>query len=90
MKRLVQRVLIALAATFAVVYLGDWAVFQLRGAPHSTIVVQRYLTVPLKGNKEEFENLGPIEVPCCIALFSQDGKEPCWQLRRKAVENTKL
>ena len=29
MKQLVQRVLVALAATFAVVYLGDWAIFQI-------------------------------------------------------------
>jgi hypothetical protein len=90
MRRLLQRILIALAATFAVVYLGDWAIFRLRGAPLSTVTVQRYLTVPLKGNKQEFDNLGSIEIPCCISLFSQDGKEPCWQLRRKSIENTKL
>ena len=90
MRRLLQRTLVALAATLAVTYLGDWAVFKIRGAPHSTVTVQRYLTVPLKGNKQEFDNLGSVQVPCCVSIFSQDGQEPCWRLRRQPIENTKL
>jgi hypothetical protein len=40
------------------------------------------VTIPLKDNKQEFDYLGSIDVPCSISLFSQQGQSPCWQLRR--------
>ena len=86
----VWRVLVILAATFVAVYGGDWAIFKLRGSPQSKVTVQRYLTVPLKGNKQEYDDLGTIDVPCSISLFSQGGETPCWQLRHNRTQNTKL
>ena len=76
------RVLVALAAAFVVIYAGDWAVYKLRGSPRSSVTVNRYVTIPLKGNKQEFDYLGSIDVPCSVSLFSQAGQAPCWQLRR--------
>jgi hypothetical protein len=75
-------VLVVLAAVFTATYAGDWALFKLRGAPRSKVTVNRYVTIPLKGNKQEIDYLGSIDVPCSILLFSQDGQSPCWQLRR--------
>jgi hypothetical protein len=77
-----QRVLVVLAAAFVVIYGGDWAVYKLRGSPRSTVTVNRYVTIPLKGNKQEFYYLGSIDVPCSVSLFSQAGQTACWQLRR--------
>ena len=76
------RVLMALAAAFVVIYAGDWAVYKLRGSPQSRVTVNRYVTIPLKGNKQEFDYLGSIDVPCSVSLFPQAGQAPCWQLRR--------
>ena len=76
------RVLVVLAAAFLLLYAGDWAVFKLRGSPRSSVTVHRYVTIPLKGNKQEFDYLGSIDVPCSVSLFPQAGLDPCWQLRR--------
>ena len=71
-----------LAAAFVVTYAGDWAVFKLRGSPQSRVTVNQFVTIPLKGNKQEFYYLGTSDVPCSVSLFSQTGQSPCWQLRR--------
>lgn len=84
MKRWLLRGLIVLVVAFVAVYGGDWVIFKLRGSPHSKVTVNRYLTIPLKGNKQEFDYLGSIDVPCSVSLFSQAGQDPCWQLRRNS------
>ncbi len=76
------RVLVVLAAVFVVIYAGDWAVYKLRGSPQSKVTVNRYVTIPLKGNKQEFDYLGSMDMPCSVSLFPQAGQAPCWQLRR--------
>jgi hypothetical protein len=38
--------------------------------------------VPLKGQKEEYDYLGTVTVPCSRSLFPQGGNDPCWHLRR--------
>ena len=37
MKRWIQRVLIFLVAGLIVSYVGDWAIYKLRGSPTSTV-----------------------------------------------------
>jgi hypothetical protein len=76
------RVLVVLAAVFVVIYAGDWAVYKLRGSPSGKVTVNSYLTIPLKGNKQEFDYLGSLDVPCSRSLFPQAGHSTCWQLRR--------
>ena len=90
MMRWLQRVLVVLAAAFVVIYAGDWALYKLRGSPRSTVTVNRYVTIPLKGNKQEYDYLGAIDVPCSVSLFSQAGQTPCWQLRRNANQGLNL
>jgi hypothetical protein len=80
--RWVFRVVVAAAAAFVIIYAGDWAVFRLRGAPQSKVSVNRYVSIPLKGRKTELDYLGTVDEPCAVALFSQGGQIPCWQLRR--------
>jgi hypothetical protein len=76
------RVLVVLAAVFVVLYAGDWAVYKLHGSPQSSVTINRYVTIPLKGNKQEFDYLGSMDMPCSVSLFPQAGQAPCWQLRR--------
>lgn len=90
MQRWLQRLVVLLVAGFVVVYVGDWAVYHLRGSPKSQVTVNRYLSVPLKGNKQEFDYLGSVEAPCAIALFPQGALSPCWQVRRDADQGLKL
>jgi len=80
------RVFLVLAAAFVVTFAVDWSVYRLRGSPKSTVTVNRYMSVPLKGHKEEFDFLGTAVVPCSISLFPQGGWDPCWHLRRNPNE----
>jgi hypothetical protein len=82
MMRWLQRVAVVLAAGSIALYAGDWATYKLRGSPRSTVAVNRYVTIPLKGNKQEFDYLGSLDQACTLSLFSQAGLSPCWQLRR--------
>ena len=84
------RVLAVLAVGFVAVYGGDWAVYQLRGAPQSKVTVNRYVSIPQKGRKTEFDYLGTLEQPCSASLFSQGGLSPCWQLRRNPNQGLDL
>ena len=77
-----QRVTVTLLVVFVAVYAGDWAIFKLRGSPCSKVSVNRYVTIPLKGNKQEFDYLGSVDIICSISLFSQGGQDACWQLQR--------
>jgi hypothetical protein len=89
-KRWLLRITITLVAGFVAVYAGDWAIFKLRGSPTSTVTVDRYLTVPLKGNKLEYDYLGTSDVACSVSLFPQAGQSACWQLRRNHNQTTTL
>ena len=82
MKRWLKKIAIVLVAVFVATYGGDWALFKLRGSPCSKVTVNRYVTIPQKGNKQEFDYLGSLDVSCAVSLFPQAGQDPCWQLRR--------
>ena len=90
MKRWLLRLTVTLVAGFVAVYGGDWAIFRLRGSPRSKVTVNRYLTIPLKGNKQEFDYLGSIDQPCSVSLFPQAGRSACWQLRRNPNQGMTL
>ena len=76
------RAFLALAVATLAAYAGDSIVYALRGSPSSTVTVNRFMGVPLKGNKEEFDYLGTAQVHCAVALFPHNGQDPCWHLRR--------
>jgi len=90
LKHWLIRGIVVLVAGFVAIYGSDWAIFNLRGSPSSKVTVNRYLTVPLKGNKVEYDFLGSSDVPCSVSLFPQGGKSPCWQLRRNPNQTTAL
>ena len=80
--RWLLRVMVVLAVAFVVLYAGDWSVYKLRGSPQGKVTVNRYVTIPLKGNRQEFDYLGTLDAPCSHSIFSQAGLATCWQLRR--------
>jgi hypothetical protein len=76
------RIVAGLTVLFALVYMGDWAVYKLRGSPQSKVTVNRFVSIPQKARKTEIDYLGTLDAPCAIALFDQSGESACWQLRR--------
>ncbi len=84
------RVAVVLAAVFVAVYGGDYAVYRLRGSPNSKVSVNRYVAIPLKGRKTEFDYLGTLDVICSVSLFPQGGLSACWQLRRNPNQGLTL
>jgi len=88
--RWILRGVVALVVAFIVAYLGDWVIFKLRGSPTSKVTVNRFLNVPLKGNKIEYDYLGSSDVSCSVSLFPRAGQDPCWQLRRNPNQQNNL
>jgi hypothetical protein len=76
------QVLAAVVVLFAIVYLGDWAVYRLRGSPQSKVTVNRFVSIPQKARKTELDYLGTMEQPCAVAIFNQGDEYACWRLRR--------
>lgn len=74
--------LLCILGTAALTYLGDYAIFSLRGQPQDQIIVTRYMAAPLKDNKTEYYYEGTGPMACAKALFPQNGWTPCWYLRR--------
>ncbi len=84
MKRSLWIGLRVLIAALIVVYLVDWAVLRIRmthGTAYGTVQVDRYLTTPLKGNKDEYDYLGSTSVSCAHSIFPH-GAAPCWWVER--------
>jgi len=90
MMRWLKRAFLIAAVAFVAAYGIDWAVFRMRGSPMSTVTVNRYLVVPLKGNKNEYDFLGTGDQPCSESLFPRAGQTPCWRLRRHVDQVTNL
>jgi hypothetical protein len=90
LKRWLFRTVLVLIAGFVVLYGGDWLVYKMRGSPQSRVTVSRYLSIPLKGNKQEFDYQGTMDVPCSISLFPQGSLGTCWQLRRNTNQDIKM
>jgi hypothetical protein len=79
--RWLLRILVSFAAVTLVAFALDWTVYELRGSPQSVVIVNRFLSVPLKGQKTEYDFLGTASVPCVVALFPHGGESPCWYLQ---------
>lgn len=73
---------VSLALLFAIVYVGDWAIYKMRGSPQSKVTVNQYLSIPLKGRKTEYDYQGTFDQACAQALFAQGSLTPCWRLKR--------
>ena len=81
---------VTLLAAFIVLYFGDLVIYKMRGSPQDHVHVNQTLVVPLKGNKQEYDNLGATDVPCSVSIFSQGGDDACWLLRRNQNKAIKM
>ena len=70
----------------ALVYAGDYVSARFHipkgSGTLSTVEVQPYYAVPLKGGKTEFMFLQPENQTCVNSLFPHQGHNPCWYVRR--------
>jgi hypothetical protein len=90
--RIIGRALLWLLAAAAVVWVGDWLVWQgrsLGGQGYGAVTVDRFVVAPLKGNKEQYYPDGRTEVRCTRSLLPeglpQAGAKPCWWVERNPV-----
>jgi len=82
MMRWLRIAVMTLLGLAALSYLGDFAVFRIRGSPRQRLSVSHFISTPLKNNKEEIDYIGSDDTPCTNTLYPQDGLAPCWYLRR--------
>jgi hypothetical protein len=94
-RKLVQRILLAVVSSAALVYIGDFASVRVRmlhpkpGSPFETVTALRILAIGEKGNKTEY-SVDPVQpqqtAECVHALFPHNGDPPCWYLKRKFAQ----
>jgi hypothetical protein len=80
------RGLVGFAAVSFVVFAVDWTVYNFRGSPQSSVSVSQFMSVPLKGQKTEYDFLGTAIVACDVALFPHGGEDPCWYVKRHSSQ----
>jgi hypothetical protein len=94
-RTIVKRILIALVAIVAIVYVCDFAWVRVRmmhakpSDPFETITALRILAIGEKGNKTEYDvdPVQPRQTAVCVhALFPHSGDLPCWYLKRKFAQ----
>jgi hypothetical protein len=89
----VRRIVLGIIALFVVLYLVDFAWYELRvlmpklGANTGSVHRIRLLAISSKGNKVDYEidAVHPEEdVPCSHSIFPHGGNRPCWYMVRHA------
>ena len=72
-----------------VLWVSDWAVFRLRmarGTAFDSVQVEEYLSTALKGNKQEYDYMGTVQMNCARAIFPHGGSPACWWLRSHTTQ----
>ncbi len=85
MKRIARLASVYLLITAMLLFLGDEAVLQVRirrGTGYRVVEVNQFLVTPLKGQKDEYDFSGTIQVTCARSIFPQPGTPACWWLER--------
>jgi hypothetical protein len=91
----VRRVFIAVLALFVLLYILDFAWYEVRvlipklGATTGSVHRIRLLAISSKGNKVDYEidaNRPEEDVPCSHSIFPQAGNKPCWYMVRHAKD----
>ena len=92
MGRLLLRGVMGVLAAAAMVWAGDWLVWQgrtLAGSGYGTVTVDRFVVAPLKNHKEEYYPDGSVQVQCTRSLLPEGlpqlGGKPCWWVERNPV-----
>lgn len=92
MRTIVKHAAVAVLLVLVAVYAGDWLVYRYRrasGTVLDSVQVNQFMSVSLKGQKEEFDYLGQERVECVRTLLPWTGLYPCWWVRRHAENWTK-
>lgn len=77
------RMLVALVACAALVYVADWIVLQARSdSAHGSLVVNNAYVIHQKNGKVEFLYDPPQDTPCVRSLFPHQSEPACWWLAR--------
>lgn len=85
MGRWSMKILMTLLVVFALVFVADWVVLQIRergGSAHGSVIVDNADVVKEKGGKVEYFFNPPEATPCVRALFPHEGQPACWWLAR--------
>jgi hypothetical protein len=87
-KRIFGKVVLGLVLVLPATYAADWIIWKIRiqlGSGMGTVRVGELIITPLKGNKEEYDWGGTVDVDCSRSLFPHAGEGACWWLNRKKV-----
>ena len=70
------------AVVSIVAFAVDWTVYKLRGSPHSTVAVSRFMIGSAQRAKDGVRLPGNRECLLRGGAVSAGGQDPCWHLKR--------
>lgn len=85
MRRWCLRILVALIAASALLYVADWIVLQMRerrGSAHDSVVVNFAFVIHQNSGKLQYLYDPPRPTPCVRSLFPHQSQPACWWLVR--------
>jgi hypothetical protein len=93
MRKPIQLAFLLVAGAALAIYSGDYLWLRLRaayprfGPAFSTVQMERFYAIELKGGKTEYEldaRQPEVTLPCVRCLFPHLGEKPCWYLQRQS------
>ena len=88
-KRILGIVVVAVLATSALVFAGDYLSVRFAIPNHreqfDSFQVRHFYSIKLKGGKTSYSYDQPQAMECVISLFPHFGDTPCWYLKRHPV-----
>jgi len=94
LRRTLLAIILVLAATAALAFALDYAVFRVRAATnrnaYGSVMVRHYYAVLEKNGKTTFTFDPPQPWTCINSLFPHAGYLPCWYLQRHPEQRTDI
>lgn len=90
MKRMVLKGGLAVLATAALLWAGDYVRLKMSDTQLGTVTVRRYYAIEKKANKVEYVFDSARDQPCVNSLFPHLGRPACWYVRRHSEEGVTI
>jgi hypothetical protein len=93
MKKIARIAVLVVVPLLVLLYGADYGILRVRIAGNSgydNVPVRQYYAINEKNNRTEYVFGSTQEQPCVKSLFSHQGLQPCWYLRRHAEQEVKI
>lgn len=81
-----RKIVLATVTSAGFLYVSDDLVARVRHMPGADVEIERYVAVPQKFNRIEYEPATTGTEHCIYTLLPHSGQNPCWYVMRHRVQ----